>query len=211
MCGLINENGSMRTAPLQPSDISRVPPTNAVREVSMDEFDDPLLWPNVAVLSFADNPAAVQMQAERVAQRRTIVDLPPLVLDWLAFAWATNDGTNPLAAGRGIPSAAFVHAAHSLAGIELTPGLASTAACPEAIWQAVKWWHDYYAGIAKIGAGAEAKPIVPRGYYALRQRAAAMTLPPDAPLFAPQPEPEPKREPKSEPKPKRRQPARKRS
>ncbi len=189
LCGLIAEDGTIRTAPLQPDDVSHVPVANAVRTMSIDDFDDPTEWPNVAILSFAENAGAVALQADRVAQRRTIVDLPPLVLDWLGYAWATNGGTNPLAAGRGIPSAAFVHAAHSLAGIELTPGLASTAACPEAIWQAVKWWHEYYAGVVEIGAASASKPTVPRGYYALRQRSAAVRLSREAPLFAPPPPP----------------------
>jgi hypothetical protein len=30
------------------------------------------------------------------------------------------------------------------AGFDLTPGLESRASCPEAIWQAAKWWHKYY-------------------------------------------------------------------
>jgi hypothetical protein len=29
------------------------------------------------------------------------------------------------------------------AGFELTPGIASSATCPEAIWQAARWWHEY--------------------------------------------------------------------
>jgi hypothetical protein len=183
LCGLIDERGLIRTAPLQLDDVSTVPVRNAVRTLAIDQFDDPELWPNVAVLSFVEQHAVVAAHADRVARRRTIVDLPPLVLDWLAYAWAVNEGINPLNTGRGMPSAAFVHAAHSLAGIELTPGLASTAACPEAIWQAVKWWHEYYSGVVEIGAASEVTPIVPRGYYALRQRSAAVRLGPDAPLF----------------------------
>jgi hypothetical protein len=30
------------------------------------------------------------------------------------------------------------------AGFDLTPGLESRASCPEAMWQAAKWWHEYY-------------------------------------------------------------------
>jgi hypothetical protein len=193
LCGLVADDGTIVTVPLQPGDVSDVPPTNAVRTVPIGDFDDPQGWPNIAVLSFAENDALIAEHATRLATRRSVVELPGLVLDWLAYAWATSDGTNPLAAGRGIPSAAFVHAAHSLAGVELTPGLASTAACPEAIWQAVKWWHEYYAGVAELGVAADARPIVPRGYYALRQRAAAVRLPVDAPLFAPPPPPPPAR------------------
>jgi hypothetical protein len=185
LCGLIGEDGSFRTVPLQPGDVSDVPRINAVRAMSIADFDDPAEWPNAAVLRFAENSEVVERHADRVTQRRTIVDLPALLLAWLAYAWATDSAANPLTDGRGIPSAAFVEAAHSLAGIELTPGLSSAASCPEAIWQAVKWWHEYYAGVAELGTAAEAGPLVPTGRYVLRQRSAAVLLPPDAPLFMP--------------------------
>ncbi len=126
--------------------------------MSIGDFDNADDWPNIAVLRFAANEGVVEENADRVAERRTIIDLPALLLAWLAHVWVTDEQINPLAAGKGVPSAAFVEAAYSLAGIELTPGLASTASCPEAIWQAVKWWHEYYAGVAEIGAAAEAGP-----------------------------------------------------
>lgn len=185
VCGLIRDDGSLRTLPYAVTDVADVPRTNGVRTLSIDAFDDAAQWPNIAVVRFADNMAVVETHADLVSERRTIVDLPALLLAWLAYAWATDAAVNPLEVGRGMPSAAFVEAAHSLAGIELTPGLASTGSCPEAIWQAVKWWHEYYAGVAEVGAAAEAKPLVPVGVYGLRQRAAQMRLRPDAPLFMP--------------------------
>ncbi len=187
ICGLLRADGSIRTVPYVLDDLSDVPETNAVRTLSINHFDDPLLWPNVCVVRFADNMDRVEQDGDRVASRRTIVDLPALLLAWLAYAWATEAAANPLAHGLGMPSAAFVEAAHSLASIELTPGLASNASCPEAIWQAVKWWHEYYAGVVEFGAGAEAQPLVPAGVYGLRQRSAQMRLAPDAPLFMPGP------------------------
>lgn len=186
LCGLVRDDGTFRTVPLQPGDVAAVPRTNAVRTMSIEDFDDPLDWPNIGVLRFAENTEVVERHADRVTERRTIIDLPALLLAWLAHAWGTGDGANPLAHGSGIPSAAFVEAAYSLAGIELTPGLAAAASCPEAIWQAVKWWHEYYAGVAELGAAAEAGPLVPVGRYGLRQRAAAVRLAPDAPLFMPE-------------------------
>jgi hypothetical protein len=185
LCGVIRDDGTFRTVPLQPSDVAAVPRTNAVRQMSIDEFDNFDDWPNIALLRFAENDEVVEDNADRVAERRTIIDLPALVVAWLAHVWVTDEQINPLAAGKGLPSAAFVEAAYSLAGIELTPGLASTASCPEAIWQAVKWWHEYYAGVAEIGGAAEAGPVVPSGWHALRQRSAAMRLEANAPLFQP--------------------------
>lgn len=185
LVGLLHTDGSFDSVPLQPGEISDVPRTNAVRRLAVADFDDPQLWPNVAVLKFAERPDAVVRQAQRVIERRTIIDLPELLVAWLAYAWAAGEGDNPLLGNKGMPSAAFVEVAYSLAGIELTPGLSSAASCPEAIWQAVKWWHEYYEGVASLGAAAEAGPLVPVGYYALRQRSAAVRLPAHAPLFMP--------------------------
>ena len=185
LAGLIRPDGTIRCVPLQPANISDVPRTNAVRTLAIADFDDPLDWPNICVLRFADKTDVVEEQASLVAGRRTIIDLPALLLAWLAYAWATDAAHNPLTMGSGMPSAAFVEAAHSMAGIELTPSLSSAASCPEAIWQAVKWWHEYYAGVVELAAGAGAAPLVPTGRYGLRQRSASVRLAPDAPLFLP--------------------------
>lgn len=183
-CGVILGDGSIRTAPMTIPDVSDVPRTNAVQVLSIDDFDDPERWPNIAVLSFAEDAEVVAAHADLVAQRRTIVDLPALVVAWLGYVWATDEAANPLVGGNGVPSAAFVEAAHSLAGIELTPGLASSASCPEAIWQAVKWWHEYYAGVIDVGVAGAAGTAVPSGRYVVRQRSAAVRLAPEAPAAA---------------------------
>ena len=75
--------------------------------------------------------------------RRTF-ELPALVLAWLGFAWGVTGQHNPLPSRRASRPRSFIETAHALAGVELTPGLASAASCPEAIWQAAKWWHEYY-------------------------------------------------------------------
>ncbi len=180
LCGLLLADGSIRTVPLDVTPAADVPRTNGVRLMSIDDFDDPLAWPNVAVLRFAEDAEVVAAHADVVAQRRTIVDIPSLLLAWLGYAWAADDASNPLLSGSGIPSAAFAEAAHSLAGVELTPGLSSSASCPEAIWQAVKWWHEYYAGVLDVGATGAAGTLVPSGRYVVRQRSAAVALPAEA-------------------------------
>ena len=159
-----------------------MPATNAVQTLRLADYDDPVRWPNICVLRFADDPAVVVRHAQLVTQRRSIVDLPELLLAWLAYGWAAGSTDNPLLANKGIPGAAFVEAAHSLAGIELTPGLSSSASCPEAVWQAVKWWHGYYAEAVSYGGAAAAKPLVPHGRYLLRQRSAMQLLAAEAPV-----------------------------
>ena len=78
-----------------------------------------------------------------------------------------------------------MEAVHAIADIELTPGLASASSCPEAIWQSARWWGDYYRESARVAAtgmtrsAGHAQPQVPAGAYAVRQPAAAVTIPPD--------------------------------
>lgn len=181
LCGLlVDTEGRFLSVPLQPADVSSVARDNAVQECSLTDFDDPEGWPNIAVLSFTREPEAVVRQARLLGRRRSIIDLPELVLAWLGYAWGVGAAGNPLQSGHGIPSAAYVEAAHALAGVELTPGLSSASSCPEAIWQAVKWWHDYYRETAEVTGGPKSQTIVPRGRYLVRQRSAQLS-PPDGP------------------------------
>jgi hypothetical protein len=181
LCGLISHSDRrFLTVPLQIPDISDVPRTNAVQELRLSDVDDPVAWPNIGIVRFAGNAAAVVAQADKLHIRRSVVDLPELVLAWLAYGWAAGGADNPLLRTRGVPSAAFVETAHALAGIELTPGLSSASSCPEAIWQAVKWWREYYEGAVEVAGRGEARPVVPVGVYGLRQRAAMMVIRPDS-------------------------------
>jgi hypothetical protein len=170
-CGLLIEGGSwFLSAPLTVPDASSVPSTNAIRECAMADYDDPQQWPNIGVVRFATDMGIVVAQAREVAMRRTIVELPALLLAWLGFAWGVTGQPNPLTQSQGIPSAVFIETAHALAGVELTPGLASASSCPEAIWQAAKWWHEYYEEAPTIAIGTRsAGPIPPQGTYAIRQ------------------------------------------
>lgn len=183
--GLLLDGKHVLTVPLDgAADPSTVPAANAIRSVALDAFDDPVRYPNIAIIAFAAG-AAVELAnaAEEVRRQRALVDLPALVVAWLAYAWAVDDG-NPLLAAHGLPSAAFVEAAHAVAGIELTPGLASASSCPEAIWQSARWWGDYYRESARIAAAGIARsaghagPQVPSGSYAVRQPNAAVTIDP---------------------------------
>lgn len=176
MCGILIEDGQrFLSVPLGFADISRVPATNAIVDCDMSDYDDPARWPNIGVVRFANDMSAILKQARLVAQRRTIVDLPGLVLAWLGYTWAVTGRPNPLIDSLGIPCAVFVETSHALAGVELTPGLASAASCPEAIWQAAKWWYEYYEEApTPVKGSRSAGPISPLGRYALRQPAAQL-------------------------------------
>ena len=76
----------------------------------------------------------------------------------------------------------LIETAFGLVDVELTPGLASAASCPEAIWQSVKWWQDFYTqAVAGKAAGTEpTRTTSPWGHYLVRQRQASY-LEPDLP------------------------------
>ena len=164
----------------------RVPSTNAIHECPLAGYDDPVRYPNVAVLNFAE-PAAVMVEhARRLMVQRSAVDLPQLVVAWLAFVWGAGETVNPLFQRYSVPSAAFVETAFGMGGIELAPGGASAASGPEAIWQAALWWHDYYEATATASIAGMQRPtptesgprhpapVVPYGRYLTRQTAAAV-------------------------------------
>jgi hypothetical protein len=163
-------------------DVSAIPRANGVRTCSLDEIDDPRRFPNIAVIRFAKVHKDVRNDIERVSKNRSIIDIPSLMLPWLAFIWATSGASNPLLGGIGLPSSAFVETVFAMAGFELTPGLSSASSCPEAIWQSAKWWTEFYKSASKSDAAAKKKDavaIVPEGAYIIRQASAAVEWPED--------------------------------
>jgi len=159
-----------------PGDASELAFVNGVQVNDIAEFDDPAWYPNVALITLGVHPRRIAENAERVKEERSIIDLPRLILPWLGYVWGAGQRINPLLDGLGLPSAAFVETVYGLADVDLTPGLSSSATCPEAIWQTAKWWRQYFEGLAG-GAGAPA--VVPTGKFATRQRPAAVHDPKD--------------------------------
>lgn len=153
-------------------DLDAVPKANGVQERPFKDFDCPRTYPNVAVIEFAKSHRAVLAGIEAVSRQRSLLDIPDLIVPWLGYVWGAGGHTNPLLQGRGLPSAALVETAHALAGIDITPGLASGSSCPEAIWQAATWWTSYYDACAQEPGAARAHAMRPTGRYALRQREA---------------------------------------
>lgn len=147
LCGILLEGGKhFISAPFNFSDVSAIPKCNGVQECSIEEYDDPDRYPNVAVIRFTKAHKNLQRDLARVRKDRSIIDLPALMIPWLGFLWGTTGSANPLQSGIGLPSAALVETTFAMAGFELTPGLSSASSCPEAIWQSAKWWTEYYEG-----------------------------------------------------------------
>jgi hypothetical protein len=197
LVGIADSTASLLTVPLSSGDdVSRVPMVNGIQRVRFTALDDPDEFPNVAVVRFAEPARVAVGNLRRLETQRSAIDVPSLIVPWLGFAWAAGGHRNPLLDHVGLPSAAVVETAFGMSGIELTPGLASGSSCPEAIWQAAVWWHDYYRQTADVAGApvatderqATSRPtddmpraIVPEGRYWVRQEAAAVTFEPRRP------------------------------
>lgn len=180
--GLIADANRLISVPLSSGeDSSLVPATNAIATLAISEFDDAERYPNIAIVRFPGAASPVLEAVDRIRKQRSIADLPALIVAWLGFAWGTPGSPNPLLEGLGLPSAVLVETLFGLVDVELTPGLASASSCPEAIWQSVKWWQDFYAQ-AVAGEAADAEPsqaTSPWGRYRIRQRQATYLEPAD--------------------------------
>jgi hypothetical protein len=130
--------------PLSGRAASAYPPaTNGVVESELEQYDDPVVYPNIAVLRVPVSTEVVEEVVERFRRQRTVLDSLELMLAWWAFGWGVGRAGNPLLEEIGIPSAAFVEYTFSAAGYDLVPGFPSRSSCPEAIWQSARWWHDH--------------------------------------------------------------------
>ena len=188
LVGLLMADQTFLSVPLEIcGDASDISQRNGIKISHMKEYNDPARYPNIAVIRFTTDSKMIfdfatlisgDPELKRPAQR-SIVDLPALMLPLLSYVWITGAASNPLTEGLGLPRAVFVETVYGMAGIELTPGLASATSCPEAIWQAAKYWHDFYKDVAETTNERDAKQLIPTGQYALRQKAAAANWPPD--------------------------------
>jgi hypothetical protein len=187
LAGLLLDGKKFLSAPLELcGDASEIATHNGVQTCNMADYDDPARFPNIAVINFTKDTDKLLKNARliggdpksnRLAQR-SIIDLPTLMLPWLSYIWIAGNANNPLSQNLGLPSAAFVETVYGMAGIELTPGLASATSCPEAIWQAAKYWHIFYKQAAETAHEKDAAQQIPTGFYALRQEVAAVSWPP---------------------------------
>jgi hypothetical protein len=174
-CGLLMDGKLLMTARIDAiSNSSARVERNGLEAVALDAgagYGNPTLYPNIAILQFTQDHIAIKEHVARIGQERNIVDLLSQVVAWLGYCWAVGNGGNPLLQGHGIPSATLLERAHGLAGIDLSPGLPSASSCPEAIWQAARWWYKAYDPVEP--ADPQVRAFKPRGAYLIRQPAAA--------------------------------------
>jgi hypothetical protein len=120
------------------------PPDNAVQEGTLGQYARPRAYPNIAILNVPVAQKDVLEALKKFKMQRAVLDAVDLLVRWLAYVWGSTHTGNPLLENYGMPSAAMLEIVFSAVGFDLTPGLESRASCPEAIWQATKWWHEYY-------------------------------------------------------------------
>jgi hypothetical protein len=120
------------------------PPTNGLQRGRLGQYRDPKPFPNIALLRVPVPQQDTLAALESFQRQRAVLDAVDLIIRWLAFVWGVSRSGNPLLEGYGMPSAAMLEIVCGVVGYDLTPGLESRASCPEAIWQAAKWWHGYY-------------------------------------------------------------------
>ena len=129
---------------LEPGEFGFPPPENGAQKGKLNQYRDPKMYPNITILA-APVPLKEVMEAlDRFKMQRAVLDAVDLIIRWLSYVWGVSRSANPLLEGQGIPSAAMLEIVFGAAGYDLTPGLESRSSCPEAIWQAAKWWHEYY-------------------------------------------------------------------
>ena len=189
LAGMLMANQTFLSVPLELSgDATELAQNNGVQTCNMADYDDPARFPNIAVIRFTSDTKMIFDLAKLVSgdsetkkpAQRGIVDLPTLMLPWLSYIWIAAKGSNPLAESLGLPSAVFIETVYGMAGIELTPGLSSAASCPEAIWQAARYWHSFYEESAGSTREGDAAQQIPAGQYTIRQKAAAADWPPES-------------------------------
>jgi hypothetical protein len=133
-------------------------PTNGIQSGMLAPYLHETRYPNIALLSVPVSSAAIQKRLDALERQRSVLDVPQLILRWLGYCWGVGVPASPLADGIGIPGAAILETAFAAEGFDLTPGLESRSSCPEAIWQAARWWHTFYQRVssrAPAGEGAK--------------------------------------------------------
>jgi len=143
------KRGALWEISLEPQDGFGFPPSdNGVQQGNLEDYASRTQYPNVALMRLPVKLSDMKTILKRFKRQRAEIDCVELTLMWLGYVWGVGRVVNPFLDGYGTPSAAFIEALASASGYDLTPGLESRASCPEAIWQAARWWHDYRGGRA---------------------------------------------------------------
>jgi hypothetical protein len=138
-------NAQVVSVPLsQPEPPRYAPEYNGVVRRPLREFADSAVYPNIALIALPVEQLKITHRVRTFESGRPTLDALEHVLRWLAFAWGVARTGNPLHDNYGIPSACMLETVCAAESFDLTPGLESRASCPEAIWSAALYWHEFY-------------------------------------------------------------------
>lgn len=156
--------------PLRSLEVASMTARNGIEQTSLTFLSDGFQrFPNLALLGFpVEQLDELRLTAEALRGARLSDDFVSPLVSWLGFVWGCQGQHNPLGSAVGIPSAMFVESCYAAARQDITPGIQERIVTPEAIWQAARWWPEYYQ---------QDVPSQPLGYYVLGQRAASATWP----------------------------------
>lgn len=150
---------------LQPANASFAPLRNGVVQSTLSKLPDADSMPNLALLAI---PVAEQQTISALQQfqhNRAAVDALALLLPWLGFCWGTGHSSNPLLQQLPLPSAQMIQLLFSSAGFDLTPGVNTDLAAPEAFWSGIKHWQHFYSQTQQHGASLpKARYVLGHGY-----------------------------------------------
>ena len=156
---------------IQPDTGAFAPADNGVVSRPFAAFDDPAQFPNVALIAIPVAQAGVVERVDAFRSSRSTLDALEHLLRWLAFCWGVSRTGNPLLENYGLPSSCMLETVFAAENFDLTPGLESRSSCPEAIWSAALYWHEYFKKTA------DAEPVgryaIGHGYDILHDGAAA--------------------------------------
>jgi len=149
------------------------PASNAIQVGKLSRFADKSRYPNLALLAIPVPSKDIAEKIRQLYKERFMLDLSALLIRWLQYSWGIGTAANPLHEGYGFPSAAMLNMAFSANSFDLSPGMGGAISSPESIWQAARYWHEYYeSDISRtpiFGAYVMSHSLVPDRYYPSHQ------------------------------------------
>jgi hypothetical protein len=95
--------------------------TNGLQEGRLGVYLEDDLFPNLALLSIPVPAADIADSITALKWQRSVLDVPHLILRWLAYCWGVGVPASPLADGIGIPGAALKNTQGDPLEIEIHP------------------------------------------------------------------------------------------
>lgn len=127
---------------------------NAVVDIDFADYRDPRVYPNIGAFALPVGEDRIDDAVERFKRQRATFDAPKAAWVWLGYILGLGQHESPLYRGVAHPSAAMVQFVYGAADFDLTPNEATAHACPETMWQAVRWWYEWWER-DRAGSGGE--------------------------------------------------------